>query len=298
MAIREGPFVRRPFERGYRAGTFIGAASVGRGERVVTDERPTSEAVEATTSSAEMAATVEGGSAPADERSTGSEWLPVRSLRVAISLVAVFGYAILFGAGVGTVGATLESLGGALGHDRIRRLYIGGALALPAATFLFVALYDDADLTLPEWPDGHPPLWDAWLLVLATSGAVTVALSTSAWPELVGLVGWAAAAVACLALPFWLARRCLRRPSWTLGGLGLLTAPLVVVAAFLAVAVLEDAGPAFSAVTALVGFTVPYGLAYASPGPHRLAHRLGGALGRAGAALRVGSGKLLRRWAE
>jgi hypothetical protein len=83
-----------------------------------------------------------------------AEGVGVRSLRLAISLTAVFGYALLFGAAVGGAGhLLLLALDGTVRQMATRIRIVGGAaLLLPAAAFLFLALYDGADLARPSWP--------------------------------------------------------------------------------------------------------------------------------------------------
>lgn len=221
----------------------------------------------------------------------GRDWL-VRALRVAVSLVAVLGYALAFGAALAALGVGIEFLLGSTTGPPAALLFELGLLAVPAATFLFVALYDDADLQRPAWSGDHPPLSDAWLVALATAGVATVALRSSAWHRLVELAGFLAAGIAAyVAVPLWLARRCLRRPSWTLGALSVLLAPLVlagglvVLALTASPAVASPTGAIAAGAVALVGTAVPYGLAYASPGPDALAERLAGALRRVGGLL-------------
>lgn len=200
--------------------------------------------------------------------------LALRSLRVAISVFAVFGYALAFGAAAAGVAHLLGHARSLTGLDTTVALRVGGAgaLLIPAAAFLFVALYDDATLTRPVWTDGHPPLVEAWLAAIGAAGFVAVALSGPEGQFPLWELGWfAAGAVAYVALPLWFARRCLRRPSWLLGGLSLLLAPVVAVGAVLATVALPVDEPAIGAVVAVVGTAVPYGLAAASPGPERLA---------------------------
>lgn len=222
-----------------------------------------------------------------------------RALRLVVSLTAVVGYVLLFGAAIGAAGAALGSARAPFGA-LVPRFLFGGALLVPTATFLYVALYDDADLTGPRWSEGHPPLADAWLLVLAAVGAMTIALPGTV-PGQFHVLGWAAATVAAyLATPLWLARRCLRRPSWTLGALAVVLAPLVLASAVVVTEVLglpPDAPWALVALPA-AGTALPYGLAYASPGPVPLARRVVDALRRVATRMRAVGAGLLGRDAE
>lgn len=201
----------------------------------------------------------------------------VRSLRFAISLVAVVGYTFVFGAAVGAIGhLVFDSVWIAEIEPVVALRIIGGAaMFLPVAAFLYVALYDDADLTRPGWLDGHPPLVDAWILVLGASAIVTVSLSHPDGQNALWEFGWVVAgAAAYLALPLWLARRCLRQPSWVLGSMTVLLTPLLLVGAAIATAGLPLERMPVAAAVAVVGSAVPYGLAAASPGPDRLAVRV------------------------
>jgi len=233
-----------------------------------------------------------------------AERLPVRTLRLAISLTAVFGYVVLFGAAVGVLAVLgLDALRWMLvvGGHADARLAVASSLLLPPAAFVYLALYDDADLTRPGWAGNHPPLADAWLLVLGAVGLVTLGFSTPGWPTPLGAAGLAAAGLAGhVALPLWLGRRCLRTPSWLLGGLALLLAPLLPVAGLAAVAVfnhpeIPPRGLAGGAAVVLVGTVVPYAFAAWSPGPHALARRAASALGRVADGLRTAVGRRLGR---
>lgn len=210
------------------------------------------------------------------------------ALTAIVSFGAVLGYALCFGAAVGAVGTGVTAIGLDAGVEG-RLLALGGLLVPPAA-FLFVALHDDATLTRPEWSRGHPPPGDAWLVAMVGLGTAVLVLPPALLPGPLALAGWGAALLAAYAVaPFWLARRCLDRPSWALGGLTLLVAPLVVLVAVIAVGAWFSRASGLVALTAaVVGTTLPYGMAAATPGPdgqvaglRRAAARLPGALRRA-----------------
>lgn len=204
-----------------------------------------------------------------------SQGRSVRSFRLGISLTAIFGYVLVFGAAVGAIAILLRTLPSYWIESIDPTWVLGaGALLLPGAAFLFVALYDGAELTRPAWLDGHPPLVDVWLLVFGASGVVAIALSGRVNIRVLWDLGWlAAGTTAFLGLPLWLARRCLRRPSWLIGALSLLLAPLLPVGALLATNVLPLHRPGLAVVVALGGTAIPYGLVAASPDPDRLAVR-------------------------
>jgi hypothetical protein len=134
-------------------------------------------------------------------------------LQFAVSTAAIFGSVVVFEAGIAGVAPlaawVVDSLLGGAGSGDLRtRLGLAGSLLVSPATFLFVALYDDATLSLPAWPERHPPLADAWLLVLAGYGVVALAPSTPEWPWLLQAGGLLAGPVASyLVVPVWLGRR-------------------------------------------------------------------------------------------
>lgn len=216
---------------------------------------------------------------PAADAAASSSGLLFRLVRLTTSLTAITAYVLLFAGATGAtfalVGDGLETLAGTTWSAQVP-LYGIGMLSLPAAGFLFLALYDDADLRRPTWPDGHPPLADAWLLVVLAVGVVVTVLPTAAWPTGLRLAGYAAAILgAGVGVPLWLARRCLRRPSWVLGGLAVLLGPVLAVAAFAGLTALRQEPPFVALAVAAAGGVPPYWLARRSPGPDALA-----ALGR------------------
>lgn len=245
--------------------------------------------------------TVDGGALDADD-GTGTVAGPLDwSLQFAVSLIAVMGFALLFGVAVGGFVTTYEFLDATFGGFVQARLFVTGLALVPATSFLFVALYDDADLVTPGRSGRHPPMVDAWLLALAVFGGVTIGPYTPQWPAIVLRSATAVTlGAAYLLLPFWLARRCLRTPSWALGGLSALTAPLVliVVAFSLAGEWVHGGDPWLALATAVAGTAVPYGLASASPGPQRLAAGLVRVVVRGGAAVRTLHGRLHGRHSE
>lgn len=217
----------------------------------------------------------------------------VRALAVVIALVGVAGFAALFGTAVGAVWLAAETFVVAAGSPLADRLWFLGLLAVPAAAFLFVTLAADADLERPTWPEGHPPLVDAWLLAFSAAGTVTVAVATPNWPGVIVLAGVAAGLLAAYLLaPLWLARRCLARPRWGPGVATIVAAPLVVAVAGFAVAapVVEgEAGGIAGGLTLLMGGTLlPFGAASVSPGPRPLARALAVELSRTGGRIRRG----------
>jgi len=234
--------------------------------------------------------------APADATSGPSdEELVERAVRVGVSLAAVFGFVLTFGAGAGAVlGLQMQALhaAGVPNFDPVAEeavlfvVYAVHAVVLPVGAFLFLAMYDDADVQRPAWPERHPPASDAWLLVLGAAGLATVALPTPAWPDVLRLAGGVAAGLTCfLALPLWLGRRCLRHPGYLLGALAVLVTPLVAVVGLFAVAMLGAEEPlpgtrllAVASVAA-AGVAVPFKFAHWSPGPRPLARRIIRALG-------------------
>lgn len=223
-----------------------------------------------------------------DDRSTIDDGLFQIPLRLCISLFAVLGYALAFGAAVAAVGHLLGLAKAATGTETVVALRVvgGGALLIPPAAFLFLALYVDTDLTRPGWPGRHPPLVDAWLFAVGAAGVVAVALTRPDALLALWTLGWlAVGAVAYLALPLWLGRRCLRRPSWTLGVLAAVLALGVQAGGAVATVALPIKQPVVAIAVALVGTAVPYALAYASPGPDRLEIRTVEMLGRTEKAL-------------
>jgi hypothetical protein len=227
----------------------------------------------------------------------------VRALRLSISTLVVLGFVASLSAAAGGVVALGRWVidAGLVGDTTMaaeQRLVAGVALLVPAASFLFLALYDDAELRRPAWPDGHPPLVDAWLLVLSAYGLVTLALATPGWPWAVRVGGWVAALLAAYGVvPVWLGWRCLAEPSWVLGLLAGLAALVVPVGATaVAVALLQGTtgpgGVATALVLALAGVAVPYGFAVLSPGPVPLSRAAAATLERATDRLRAAAGRL------
>lgn len=216
---------------------------------------------------------------------TGQDRL-VRALRVAVSLGTVLGFVGSLGVAAGASFVLVtEVLVGALDAAVRNRLVLAGLVVIPVASVLFVAMFDDADLVAPDWPGPHPPLVDAWLLVALVGTGGLAAFAATDWPEPVRLLGfWGLPLLAYLAVPLWVTRRCLRRPSWVLGALSMLSALLVVAAgAFTIAAGWVPDGELWAAlVVAVVGTVAPLGLASASPGPDALAQRLAATLRQVG----------------
>jgi hypothetical protein len=227
----------------------------------------------------------------------------VRALRLSISTLVVLGFVASLSAAAGGAVALGRWVidAGVVGDTTMaaeQRLVAGVALLVPAASFLFLALYDDADLRRPSWPDGHPPLADAWLLVLSAYGLVTLALATPGWPWAVRVGGWVAALVAAYGvLPVWLGWRCLAEPNWVLGLLAGMAALVIPVGAtVVSVALLRNTtgggAVATAVVLAVAGVAVPYWLATLSPGPVPLSRASAAALGRVRSRLRAAAGRL------
>lgn len=209
----------------------------------------------------------EGRDEPAASR---SEWVA----RAAVSSAAVGGYVLVVGVALAAAGRLVAHVSVPLPGAGSVPLGVLGLLAMPAAVFLFVALYDDADLRRPTWPDGHPPLADAWLLAVVAFAAVTALLWTPAWPELLRGVAIGALWFVAFALaPVWLARRCLARASWELGTMAVVVTLLLLVWVGVAGVVLPTTTAPVEVAVAAPGVVAPYWLAARSPGPSVLGRR-------------------------
>lgn len=152
-------------------------------------------------------------------------------------------------------------------------------LLLPVVTMAYLVLLDGSDVARPSWPDGHPSLVDAWLLAVVAAAAVTVALWTPAWPEILHGVAFGAVWVVAYALaPVWLPRRCLARPNWELGTLAVVVTLLLLLWVGVAGVVLPPTTTPTEVAVAAPGLVAPYWLAAQLPAPAALGRRAAGAL--------------------
>lgn len=194
--------------------------------------------------------------------------------RIAVLLSGSVGFATSFGLAA-VVGFGLLTAA-ASGAEWVERLLI---LLLPAVTVAYLVLLDGATVGRPTWPDWHPPLADAWLVVAVGYGAFALGLEAYADPWLADAApaGWPTLVLAVfVAGPPWFARRCLRPPSWTVAVLGVVVAPMAPLFGLLVRRMLGlpfDAtdAPMLSAAVAAVAAVVPFTVAALAPDPETVA---------------------------